>query len=309
LVVGLPAPYRYRLVASPNGAYLGVTADGIPEAKQSVLAWSDAHGGVRPQIVQWFQQWRSGDTGFRADWARAVAAQGAIPLITWEPWAKPPGGYADPNQPTARLQLIIDGVDDSYIRSWARAAAAYRGPILLRFMQELNGTWYPWSIGVNGNTAAQSVAAWRHVHDLFVAEGATNVSWVWSVMPNEPRLLDAFPGRDYVDWVGVSVLNLSSTRWLSAEQIFGSDTYRVLAGLGRPIMIAEAGTIAKGGDQAAWVDDAMTFYRQAAPDVKAMVWLDYNVNADYVLGPAATGALVREAQNSWWKAKPVRVRE
>jgi hypothetical protein len=26
---------------------------------------------------------------------------------------------------------------------------------------EFNGSWYPWSIGVNGNTAADYVAAWR----------------------------------------------------------------------------------------------------------------------------------------------------
>ena len=209
----------------------------------------------------------------------------------------------------ARLQRILDGADDAYIRSWARAAAAFRHPILLRFMQELNGLWYPWSIGVNGNTAAQSVAVWRHVHDLFVAEGATNVSWVWSVVPNMPHLLDAFPGRDYVDWVGVSVLNQSAATWLSAEQMFGASTSRVLASLGRPIMIAELGTLAQGGDQAAWVADAMTYYRQVTPEVKAVVWLDFDVNVDYVLDPAATRALAQAARNPWWRAPTTRVRE
>jgi len=31
----------------------------------------------------------------------------------------------------------------------------------------MNGKWQPWSIGVNGNTAAQYVTAWRHAHDIF----------------------------------------------------------------------------------------------------------------------------------------------
>ena len=43
----------------------------------------------------------------------------------------------------------------------------------------MNGSWFPWSEGVNGNRAGEYVAAWRHVHDIFTAVGATNVTWVW----------------------------------------------------------------------------------------------------------------------------------
>ena len=43
----------------------------------------------------------------------------------------------------------------------------------------MNGNWFPWSEGVNGNQAGEYVTAWRHVHDIFTAVGATNVTWVW----------------------------------------------------------------------------------------------------------------------------------
>jgi beta-mannanase len=40
-------------------------------------------------------------------------------------------------------------------------------PFYLRFAHEMNGKWQPWSPGVNGNTAARYVIAWRHVHHIF----------------------------------------------------------------------------------------------------------------------------------------------
>jgi beta-mannanase len=49
-------------------------------------------------------------------------------------------------------------------------------PIAVSFGHEMNGNWYPW--GTAHTTAAQFVAAWRHIHDLFARVGATNVIWV-----------------------------------------------------------------------------------------------------------------------------------
>ena len=76
---------------------------------------------------------------------------------------------------------------------WARALAAFGGPVRLRFAQEMNGDWYPWGAGTNGNTPAEFVRAWRHVHDIFTAAGATNVQWVWSPVSGAPAAV--LPGR------------------------------------------------------------------------------------------------------------------
>jgi len=129
-------------------------------------------------------------------------------------------------------------------------------------------------------------------------------------MPTDQQsLLAAFPGRDYVDWIGVSALNQNPRAWLTAEQVFGPSSYRFLASLGRPLMVAEIGSVADGGDQAGWVTDAMTYFRQATPEVKAVVWLDFDVNNDYVLDPAAGEALAEAAHDPWWTAKRIRVRQ
>ena len=115
-----------------------------------------------------------------------VERRGSIPEITWEPWdtTKPLGA----SQPRYSLRNIADGKFDSYIRTWARTLAAYGGEVQLRFAQEMNGDWYPWGRGTNGNTPAEFVKAWRHVHDIFTAAGATNVQWVW-----RPRVRGAAP--------------------------------------------------------------------------------------------------------------------
>ena len=200
------------LAVPADGAYFGVAHEGMHTTEGGVEEWSRSHAGARPAIVHWFQQWGSGENRFREDWVRDVAAQGAVPMISWEPWAKPVGEYAAPEQQDFHLQRIIDGEFDTYIRAWAQAAAAYGDPILIRFMHEFNGDWYPWSIGLNGQTPEMYVEAWRHVHAIFTAAGAANVSWVWSPIWGEQEHGPAYPGDDVVDWVSTTVLNYGTAR-------------------------------------------------------------------------------------------------
>src|SRR6266496_1414193 len=70
----------------------------------------------------------------------------------------------------------------------------------------MNGNWNPWSEQVNGNKSGQFVLAWRHVHDIFTAQGVTNVTWVWSPnidFSNSVPLRKLYPGNSYVDWIAM----------------------------------------------------------------------------------------------------------
>ena len=106
---------------------------------------------------------------------------------------------------------MIEGHHDAYIREFAEAAKAWGHPFFLRFNWEMNGNWFPWSEGVNGNQPGEYVAAWRHVHDIFTQVGATNATWVWC--PNvDPAsklhdLASLYPGDAYVDWTGLDGYN------------------------------------------------------------------------------------------------------
>jgi len=305
------APLAHRLLPPAAGAYFGVTA-GAQDSVPTEAARRSPPG--RAHIVQWFQQWRTGEVRLRTDWLNAVDRSGAIPMIVWEPWARPPGGYADPADPAASVAVIASGRYDAYIRSWAQALAEHRRPVLIKFMHEMNGTWYPWSVTLNGNTPAGYVQAWRHVHDLFREAGARNVSWVWSL--NTEMGFDAgtappesyYPGPDYVDWVGISGMNWGTShswsRWTGVDTIFRAD-YRRLTALGHPIMITEIGTVARGGDPVAWISGTMTAFRASYPAIRAVVWFDlpYTTGVDFRLGARARTALARALADPYWRGE------
>jgi len=297
----------FGLSPPERGAYVGIAQPDVPICGAAIRRWA-AELGRTPAIVNWFQQWRSGEVRFRGDWLRAVAAEGAVPMVTWEPWAKPPGGFHAPVQPGSTLARILSGRDDDYIRSWARAAAGYGGPILLRPMQEMNGTWYPWSVATNGNDAASFVAAWRHIHRIFDRAGATNVRWIWAVHANlgdADRLPSFYPGAAFVDWVSLTAFNwgtaLGVSHWESLEELV-RPTYDALLGFGKPIMISEIGTVARGGDAGRWIARAMSAVQRDYAEVKAVVWFSYSYSrwADFRLTDSGLSALRGAFAGGYW---------
>jgi hypothetical protein len=303
-----------RLVPPSTGVLLGVSNPELPREAGAVDDWAAEHG-VRPRIVNWFQQWLSGETRFRADWAARVAEQGAVPMITWEPWSAPAGEKHNAEQPDISLARIAAGDHDAYIRSFARQVAAYRGPVLIRLMHEMNGHWFSWGVGVNGNTSADFVAAWRHVHRIFDREGAGNVSWVWSInnlesADAEAEVAPLYPGDRYVDWVATSGFNWGEaydwSSWRDADAIFGS-AYRVLSRFDKPIMISEIATTDIGGDPRAWAIDAFAHMRTAYPRVHAVVWYDDidGAGLDFRLqGPTARALAAPAAVGEGWLQEP-----
>jgi cellulose synthase (UDP-forming) len=314
-VVQTVAPPVMALAPPRRGAYLGFFSPDRLQSPDGPDTWRRLSGGPA-SIVSWYQQWFSGERDFRRDWVENVARFGAVPMVTWEPWAKPPNSVWDADQPAVRLRMIAKGRYDAYIRKWARAAAAYRRPLLIRLMHEMNGFWYPWSIRANGNGERDFVAAWRHIHSVFEKEGADNVSWVWSIntfagMQGDNRDLSTYyPGSRYVDWVSMTGFNWGDGSpwgsWQTIDEVFGS-TYEALAEFKKPIMISEMGTVAEGGDPAVWVRDALERLRTAYPQVKAIVWFDasYPGGIDFTLRGAAAAELRSAVEGSrYWREEP-----
>jgi cellulose synthase/poly-beta-1,6-N-acetylglucosamine synthase-like glycosyltransferase/beta-mannanase len=293
------APY-HGVSPAPGIRQLGVTTASLAENETTAWQPSDlgevnafeqmarAHVG----IVQWFADWAH--DGVDLEQLRAVAARGSTPQITWEPWDRARGGN---RQPAYTLASIIRGRHDAYIRSWARALHRYGGPLLLRFGQEMNGVVYPWAEAANGNRPGQYARAWRHVHDIFTAEGAANVRWVWcpktgSVMASQ------YPGDRYVDVVGLSGFNGGTTLPWGGWRTF-SDAFNVpLQSLRRiaprkPVQISEVGTVESGGSKARWITE-MFEYLQAHTWIRSVLWFDLDKQADWrvATSPAAERAFV-----------------
>lgn len=283
--VPVTIPKAGKVPAPARGLYLGAYSPPAPFQPSRVNAFQRSVG-KSISILMWYQPWAA-DSRSRVDTGAIIAImrRGKVPMISWEPWD--PGRSArtvvDPgNQPVYRLARINSGAYDHYIREWAQSLAAIGGPIMLRPMHEMNGRWYPWSGTTNGNSPAQFIAAWRRLHRIFEEEGATNVTWVWSVnhesIPAIPGNAYAayYPGEAYVDWTAISGFNGATSSRSTLWRLFGPRFQRPLAylrTLKHPICIAEIASLGPGLDKAAWITDAFATLRKT-PEVKAIVYFD-----------------------------------
>jgi beta-mannanase len=203
-------------------------------------------------------------------------------MITWmsdDPSASSQGAYT--------AQAILSGRYDGYIRAWAAGLRDAGAPVRLRYDHEMNGNWYAWSPGSNGQTAAGYVAAWRHVHEIFTAAGATNVQWVWSpnvAFPGSAPLAGLYPGDAYVDRIGVDGYNWGASdrahAWQSFAGVFDSTLSEVAALTSRPVMLTEVASTEAGGDKAGWIADFFTSLSHRA-SIEGFVWFDADKETDW----------------------------
>ena len=227
-----------------------------------------------------------------------VRQHGAIPFFSWSSQSIP----AKVDQPDFQLSDVIAGTYDSYIRSFAESARAWGHPFFLRFNWEMNGDWFAWSEGANGNRAGEYVAAWRHVHDIFTAAGATNATWTWCPnvdFRNKLQSLDSvYPGDGYVDWTCLDGYNwgtnpASPQGWMSFDEIYQSTYHEIVDQIapGKPMVIGETAATEQGGSKSAWIRKMLTNLPTAYPKVRGLVWFDrYDSNMDWPLQSSSSAA-------------------
>lgn len=311
-VIGKPAsapaaPIPGKPASMSSGRLdLGVTTD--PLARDWWKAWKasdlstvnafERQAGKHAAIVMWYSDWEHNKLPSTAQ-LNAIAQRGSTPEITWEPWNAGKGLYKP--QPRYRLTNIINGKFDPYIKGWARTLADWKHPVLLRFAQEMDGNWFPWDDYANGNHPGQFAKAWRHVHDIFVHAGATNVKWVWS--PAFARSSAQFPGAAYVDVMATTCQNggkpLFARGWKSFAHGCGQTIDRLHTLEPRlPIQLAETATSEHGGSKARWIRD-MWAYLAARPYVTSMIWFDLVKETNWRLdsSPSAQRAFATGARS------------
>jgi mannan endo-1,4-beta-mannosidase len=164
----------------------------------------------------------------------------------------------------------------------------------------MNGTWFPWSEGVNGNRAGEYVAAWRHVHDIFAAVGATNATWVWcpNVDPEHKMqdLAPLYPGDDYVDWTGLDGYNWGTNpakpdRWRTFDQLYDSTYHEIVDTIApsKPLAIGEVGSTESGGSKAAWIGEMLTELPTEYPQIRGLLWFEkFDDGMDWPLETSAS---------------------
>jgi hypothetical protein len=171
---------------------------------------------------------------------------------------------------------IADGSQDAFIDACAASLASLSGPVFFSFQHEPdNHLGGKKKLG----TIADYVAAWQHVHDRIVADGAINVTFVQILMASTLRKGRGdlfYAGDGEVDFLAADGYNWYGCKghpgpWVSPSWVFSG-----LAAWGakhsKPLMIAEWGTgedPAKVGRKAQWITSLGTWV-QAHPSIKAV---------------------------------------
>jgi hypothetical protein len=284
-------PPRTGTLVPASGALLGLFYGGATGSAPSIAA-TDALAGRAIDIHLQFYGWGN-------DWTTQVTSDangGRLAFVKWQPTNIP-------------LDDIISGAQDTTIRARATSVARIARQFFLVWGHEMNGNWYTWSGVLNGSSGAKYIAAWRHIHDLFVANGATNVVWTWcpnnASVPNEAwnDAMNYYPGDTYVDWACYDGYNWGTTNaqsWQTVQQVFGG-LYPALVSTGKPIMVGETASAEIGGDKAGWIDSIIPTLKSNFPSIRGFIWFDINKETDwrFASSPASNAAFVRMATDPY----------
>ncbi|KTR38030.1 hypothetical protein NS263_14530 [Curtobacterium oceanosedimentum] len=212
--------------------------------------------GRATNMVGFFQGF---DQDFNASAVQRSWANGRLPLMTWET-VPAKTGNDQPYVPGYTNQDIVSGKFDDYLANYAKALKANGMPVVIRLDHEMNGQWYNWSEASKQQNAPGSyVAMWKHVHDVFQANGANDyVIWNWSPSRidklGNPKyqtldyMRQYYPGADYVDWVGMSGYYRTATEQPTFQTTFGATLAQLRqVAPGKHILLNEIGATETGG--------------------------------------------------------------
>ena len=289
----------------PSGSiYLGawVNPDKSARSTASELSQLPAFNkqlGRNLAIVHVYQQWT---TPTSLSDLNQIATTGAVPLISWY------CGDTDAN--------VVAGLDDAVITTFARELKTYAGPVFLRWYWEPNFPSGPngsrcLGTGVGGG-ASGYVAAFQHIHRLFVKAGASNVAFVWAMGTSGANdWTDYYPGNAYVDWISADGYD-KDPAGVPASQAFTYQFKTFKGGFypafatptyGKPILIGEMGAQASNGDQTPYVHSLPSALENTFPDIKGIVYFDGGLTPyDWTLQGTGLTAFDQMAQLPYFSA-------
>ena len=269
------------------GAQIGRQLTGEqPPWDIKALAAFERHAGKRASLLAFYASFADCTkhpcrfNGFPGAEMEKIRRRGTIPFLSWSSASV---GKDSVKQPQFRLRKIIAGKYDRYIREFAEASREWGHPYFLRFDWEMNGFWFPWNEGVNGNKRGEFVKAWRHVHRIFTAAGANNATWVWcpniALIKKLKNFGSLYPGDRFVDWTCLDGFNWgkrqNSAGWQSFEHVFRS-TYREVLRIapGKPMILGETASEERGGSKARWIEHAFSVIPRKFRKIRGVIWFD-----------------------------------
>ncbi|WP_290733316.1 MULTISPECIES: glycoside hydrolase family 26 protein [unclassified Fibrobacter] len=262
------------------GAWVGGNELHPQPTKENIQAFQ-ALQGRNVDLVSLFALFDINTWNWVEPFAETARENGSTLVVTWMP-----NGY--------NARRINEGEADSFIRHFAKSAKEYGHKIWLRPLHEANGDWYDWGVGKQGagNTDENVAEAFRHIVRIFREESVGNVKWVWTTnssnVGENTTFTGTYPGDDFVDYISIDGYNWGDkkcwSRWKSFSEVFRK-SYNALAGIDKPIFIAETSCTESGGNKAEWIADMFKVLPVEFPRIFAIMWFNQSKSfeADWAL--------------------------
>jgi mannan endo-1,4-beta-mannosidase len=285
----LPIPDRHGVRAlEADQMLVGAWLGSWPSDTNPVVSQFRSETGIPLDLVDVYLDWNTPFANVSYSLSH-IAAQGAVPIMTWEPM-----GYTTQDIIAGQRPVPLrDGRTvslDSYLAEIAegtcQTSRAANVPILVRTLHEMNGGWFSWGIsfrdaaGGHPNTAESYKQAWTKIHDAFTGRCGDSVRFIWAInhfsKGADLSFMQTYPGDSMVDFVGIDGYNWGSNAswgWQSFDTLFHDPYCALTKGTGRPMLLDEISSSERGGDKAAWIADM--YARMKAYDrIRGFVWFD-----------------------------------
>jgi hypothetical protein len=243
------------------GAFVGVPDPPNQNALEMAVMSLESVLGRRLAIDHHYYPWSAPFPSGLEQWDLDM---GRVPMISWH---------------GSDTEAIVTGSQDALIQARADAIRDLRRPVFLRWGWEMDGSRNSHWV----RSPALFIAAWRHLHEVFVARGATNAVWVFC--PGAPGFKTGhaqqfYPGSAEVDWVCADGYNWAPAKpgdpWQTFGQVFAS-FYSWAVTVGKPIMIGETGAVeSTHGAKAKWIRNARRTMKRRMTSVRAFVYFDHS---------------------------------
>ena len=177
------------------------------------------------------------------------------------------------------LYDLSRGQYDAALATFVDAVNHYGQPLLVSFAPGFDDTARPWG-SQRANTLELYRRAWQHVVDFCRQHRTQNITWVWC--PTQPAtIVSAYPGSDYVDWLGLEIMNdpaqsadHQSYSFATLYQVFHKTimmhvSYTIRQ---KPILITRFGTTSSAGRDRYWTADALDLIRERYPEIRGVIF-------------------------------------
>jgi mannan endo-1,4-beta-mannosidase len=260
-LTGAHLKFRYVTPAPPShlprssAGYLGVYKPGAPPSYTPIANFTRMIG--KPNLVGYYSGWAE---KFPSSFAEKLHSHHQIPYIQIDPT------YATVSQ-------IAAGTYDAYLQTYADSVRDFGHAVVIGFGHEMNASWYSWGYKHKDVPPATFKAAWRHIVTLFRADGAYNVTWLWTINVDTPNktgpIAEWWPGKAYVTWVGIDGYYVSPKDTFST--VFGRTIHQVHGITKDPVLLSET-AVAPEAVRAAKITDL--FGGVAKYRMLGLVWFD-----------------------------------